>query len=354
MCASRLLLFCVGMGDIILPDDVDESGDSCLELPMDVHDESDGGSMHDMLLPEDVDSEDDVSDGDDIIMEGGQPLAMGGCSSQIRKFPHYLGPKREELPQMCPLLEMELQDPCLWPMQESSSRTWCHDDVAEVYSPRRVLAHTGALSLAGDLSVDLLTGWDLNTESDRRRLASNLAQRQPRVLITSPPCTMFCSLMASNWFRMLRHVREARWAVAIAHLQFTVFLCSWQHACKRGFVFEHPARALSWGNLMVQDILKQPGVFICEFDMCAFHLVAQDDPTKFHRKPTRLLTNIPSVHRRFHGKKCPGNHEHIAIQGSARVPGGVKRSYWAQHYPEQFCEALAGAVQEHCCMMGGV
>lgn len=314
-------------GCVVLPKDVTETDEESLELGDDID------ATGRLLLPDDIDD-----------MDGQPAVSTRREKRRFRKLQHHPGPKREDLPTQSDALCLALCDSSLWPVQPGV--LFGDDDVAEIYSPCRVLAHTSTLSLRGELSVDKLTGWDLNTECDRKRLARTLAQRRPRVLVLSPPCTMFSALQATNWFRMQRQSREARWEEAIVHLQLTVFLCTWQHLNQRGFIFEHPATALSWANPLVQDLAQRKGILMCKFHMCAFGLAAQDDSSKFHRKSTYLLTNMPSVYKQFHGKRCPGNHKHIAIQGSA--PGGSKRSYWAQHYPQHFCEALAAAIHAYC------
>ena len=256
---------------LVLPSDVDDI--ESVVLPGDV------GGVESWVLPDAVD--DEICVPPDDMEPADVNYRQRRC---YRRFPYHPGPTRQELPAWCESLRLALQDPNVWPMEQSGSLNY-NDHVAEIYSPRRVLIHTSALSLKGDLSVDKLTGWDLSTDLDRTRLALTLRHRRPQVLILSPPCTMFSCLQATNWFRTPRDKREARWYEAITHLQFSMFLCSWQHTNKRGYICEHPARALSWENTLVQNIVQQGGA-ICKFDMCAFTMVAQDDPTKFHCKTT--------------------------------------------------------------------
>eukprot|EP00959_Pyramimonas_sp_CCMP1952_P041239 862601-Pyramimonas_sp.AAC.1 len=60
-------------------------------------------------------------------------------------------------------------------------------------------------------------------------------------------------------------------------------------------------------------------------------------------KPTRVLTNMPTLARKLAGKKCPHIHEHKVIEG---MEYGIKLSKWAQIYPLPFCCAILEAVQE--------
>ena len=71
--------------------------------------------------------------------------------------------------------------------------------------------------------------------------------------------------------------------------------------------------------------------------MCAFGKTTLSGDGYF-RKPTRIITNSPQIHQQLKGKMCPGNHRHVAIQGTDL---GQKRSQHAQIYPPALCEALA-------------
>ena len=60
------------------------------------------------------------------------------------------------------------------------------DDVMEVFSPPRILEHTAALGLRGDLSVDLATGWDLSLEQHRANLLTEIVRRRPKIVFLEP------------------------------------------------------------------------------------------------------------------------------------------------------------------------
>lgn len=44
----------------------------------------------------------------------------------------------------------------------------CKHDIAEYYSPPRVLPAATAMGMRGTLSLDMLTGWDFNHETLRK------------------------------------------------------------------------------------------------------------------------------------------------------------------------------------------
>eukprot|EP00972_Heterocapsa_arctica_P013812 2037237-Heterocapsa_arctica.AAC.1 len=42
------------------------------------------------------------------------------------------------------------------------------------------------------MAADLLTGWDLSLATERQRVREQFARERPRLLIASPPCTVWC------------------------------------------------------------------------------------------------------------------------------------------------------------------
>lgn len=85
-----------------------------------------------------------------------------------------------------------------------------------------------------------------------------------------------------------------------------------------------------------------PGVFLAEFDQCQFGLTSKETKTPV-KKRTSLLTNSLKVYEAFHQKFCPNDHTHQVISGSE---GGMKRSTYAQCYPDAMCKAIAKALRE--------
>jgi len=75
-------------------------------------------------------------------------------------------------------------------------------------------------------------------------------------------------------------------------------------------------------------------------DRCQLGLV-----TKVARKPvfkpTTLLTNCQAIVTEFSDLRCPKQHMHEHCVGTE---GGMKRSTFAQKYPEAMCEKVAFCV----------
>ena len=79
------------------------------------------------------------------------------------------------------------------------------------------------------------------------------------------------------------------------------------------------------------------------FDQCRFGLKAPNGQPI--QKPTRLLSNMPSIAQAFNGAKCMCTVPHVQVQGSMY---GRRLSTWAQRYPPDMVAALAGCSFEYC------
>ena len=116
-------------------------------------------------------------------------------------------------------------------------------DFAEVFSPPRTTARARQRGLRGGWSLDVnhedpWTGrkWDLRDEKCKEAARSLLRRTRPKLLIASPPCTLF-SLLQNLSGGVKDNVRMQE---AIDMVDFAVELCIMQHRAGRKFVFEHP------------------------------------------------------------------------------------------------------------------
>jgi hypothetical protein len=208
------------------------------------------------------------------------------------------------------------------------------DDFMEIYSPPRLVPLAVQAGMRASASLDLLTGWNFLTADGRALAVQEVKTRRPKVLMLSPPCTMFSGLMNLNWFKLPVDRREQSLINGTTHLEFSMLLADLQHSSGRGFCFEHPQTARSWKNERVDKMKGQ--VQMATFDQCMFGLRSKVDAILM-KKTTRLLTNIPQLHAAFDGRRCDKSHHHVSIQGTE---GGEKRSVWAQRYPAPMCEVL--------------
>ena len=169
-------------------------------------------------------------------------------------------------------------------------------DVLEVFG-RTVSAIASRRGLSS-CPFDLKVGKDLSQLETRSEVFRAIEQRRPKLLVTSPPCTMYSRLQRLwNIKKMSPEVYNRRKAIADEYLQFSHTCNKVQHNAGRSFAHEHPAGASSWKEDSTQAVLNLPGIYNALFDQCQFGLVSpRGTPLK---KKTRILCNNVQLF------KCP-------------------------------------------------
>ena len=209
-------------------------------------------------------------------------------------------------------------------------------NIAEVYSPPRVVTVAEAAGLRGGFSLDLTVPyqgeyWDFTKKSCRDRALDLLRKDRPYLLIGSPPCTAWSNLQNLNACRPGGAAKvEAGKRRARVHLLFCARLYREQLEAGRYFLHEHPKSATSWMEKCMKDLASDPTVMRTEIDQCAYGLVSKDKegvgPAK---KPTSFLTNSIGPVNAL-SKRCGGCERHVhLVEGSARA---------AQQYPRNCVE----------------
>ena len=212
------------------------------------------------------------------------------------------------------------------------------DDIAEFYSPPRVVPVAKEMGLKGDISYDIATGMDFALEQSRAQSLGDLRIRRITFLLLSPPCTAFTPLQRLwNYKSMSEEAMQKKLDAGMTFLEHSMECAKVQWGLGQKFVFEHPVGAMSWKEDCVQQVMNLPGVGCALFDMCCFGAKTKAEGTPV-RKRARFLTNSKHVMNMFNGKLCRAGHVHRIIEGSE---GGMKRARYSQIYPPQMCRALA-------------
>ena len=221
--------------------------------------------------------------------------------------------------------------------------------VAEIYSPPRVVAMANKMGLSRGWSLDLTTqdengvAWDFNKIHMRNKAVRKLLTDQPLVSIGSPMCTAYSIMNRVNYSRMPAEEVQARLAYAKTHLDFCVKLYEMQWRAGRYFLHEHPDGAGSWQEDSMQRLMRRQGVMIVVGDQCRYGLVSQDKQREGPaRKRTGFLTNAVCVARRL-CNKCPNQagyvvHRHVILENG--------RTKVAQIYPDELCREICKGIQE--------
>ena len=209
--------------------------------------------------------------------------------------------------------------------------------IAEVFSPPRITVRATKHQLQCGKAFDLTCGTDLGTVEGRAQVWTYLKQSRPGLVVLSPPCTYFSTLMNLNKAKMGEKY-DAGLAHARSLLEFSAQVCKFQHSHARYFLLEHPARAKSWQEKCLQDLSAMDKVYKSTFHQCRFALKAPGDGQPI-KKPTTFLHNVPGIHTIFDRAWCscgPGVR-HVQIQGTHE---GVKVSTHCQVYSPELCSKI--------------
>ena len=215
------------------------------------------------------------------------------------------------------------------------------DDVAELYSPPRMVPRCARFGLRGSLSMDLNTGYDLFCSEGKQRARWEVARRRPRFLMNCPPCTYYSKIQILwNKKKIPRSLWIQRENYADTLLKFAMDMCQGQIDTGDLYGFEHPRHATSWKKPMVQEISSKKPTYLANFDMCRFNLKTKVEkrPTK---KATTLMTNMPRLHVALDGCLCQGREVHQPLHSSE---GGMTRCRWASMYTDEFCDAVLAVL----------
>ena len=140
--------------------------------------------------------------------------------------------------------------------------------VAGVYSVPRVGARASEHGLAQGWALDLLTGWDLTASEARRKARELLDRSKPKLLVGSPVCTYFSTIMAWNWPRMNPEEAKKKWREAVLHLNFAIELYQAQLDSGRLFLHEHPLGASSWRLPRMAELMQDARTIKITTDQC--------------------------------------------------------------------------------------
>ena len=98
----------------------------------------------------------------------------------------------------------------VWPdneEQQAASMMLNGVDITEVFSPARVVKVCEKYGLIGGDSFDLRSGYDLSDPIVQAKVARHLQTAKPKLVIGSPPCTLFSRLQQLNL-----HTKGPEWA----------------------------------------------------------------------------------------------------------------------------------------------
>ena len=222
-------------------------------------------------------------------------------------------------------------------------------DVSEIYSPPRVAQRAEVWGLKKGWGLDLTTtdvdgkAWDFSRKEMRDRAINKIKRDKPLLIVGSPTCTDWSTIMQLNWPKMKPEDIKRRMKEARRHLRFCVAVYKHQAENGRYYVHEHPMNAKSWKELEMQKMAKREDSILAKLDQCQYGLWIKD---KFGwssaKKPTKMLTNSPCIARQLM-RRCPGKHTHVDQRHTSLFYGVAKK---AQVYPDGLCDAICKGLRD--------
>lgn len=216
-------------------------------------------------------------------------------------------------------------------------------DVAEVYSPPRVVEMARRMGIRAGWSLDITTtdddgnAWDFNKLAMRNKAVRKVLCDKPKLLIGSPICTPFSQMNNINHARMSEEEIKQRMDYGRKHLEFCLKLYDIQWREGRYFLHEHPQNAKSWQERKVKKFMENNGAQKVTGDQCMYGLkTRQGDHVGPARKSTIFMTNSPCIAQSL-SRRCP-NTTNTMIHQHIRLEGGRTRA--AQIYPPELCKAI--------------
>ena len=210
----------------------------------------------------------------------------------------------------------------------------------EVYSGSAGLATTMQEFGWTVRTFDQLNGWDFELGSHRRRFLELQDEECPDVVWWAPPCTKWSPLQhlnVHNHEQQLALEAERAYQEGV-HLRFVRRGYEKQVREDRHGGIEQPHRSEAWRT---KTFSKLSGVS-CYLDQCQYGAVLPDEngiltPIK---KPTQLQLSSSFVAELL-AARCPGDHDHLPIEGSS--PGIGNRAAASAAYQEGLCGEIAEA-----------
>ena len=185
-------------------------------------------------------------------------------------------------------------------------------------------------------SFGLNTGWDFDCPDHRNAYYKLLEDISPDFIWIAPACKKWSRMQALNTLTpeqefALQCDRDYEEAV---HLKVAERSFALQYNGGRDAGIEHPLGSKAWET---KTWKKLPG-WPCLLDQCAYDTKIAD---LFVKKPTRLqLTSASMVD--YLAWRCPGDHEHLPLEGS--MPGIGSLTKAAGAYQPTFCYHIGEAI----------
>ena len=193
----------------------------------------------------------------------------------------------------------------------------CKFKVMELFSPERVTKEikTGAyasLQATEPAAFDLQEGWDFFDAKDRKRFWDSLETEDPDLVLMTPECRGFSTLMQVNWQRMDKEDRDRLQTSAMAMFHFCIQVAERQMKRGKYFILEQPDKASSWNTHAARWLQHQNDVLLLSFDQCMVGLQVSEEGIS--QKRTSFMLNHEGVAVVMAEVQCNKGHEHVRLE----------------------------------------
>ena len=216
-------------------------------------------------------------------------------------------------------------------------------DVAEVYSPPRVVEVTKAMGLRGCWSLGFIIrdengrAWGFNKAEMGNNAVRKVIGDKPGLSIDIPICTFFSQMNYANHMGMSPVEVHQRLDHGRKHLEFCAKLYDMQWREGRHFPHEHPRVASPWQVGCTKKLMERTGVQRVVGDHCMYGLTAKEgERWGPARKNTDFMTNSLCIAQAL-SQRCPNKRNH-QVHEHVKPEGG--RTKAAQVYPPGLCRAI--------------
>ena len=183
-------------------------------------------------------------------------------------------------------------------------------------------------------NFELITGVDLTDPQAQSMVKQYVAMTKPRVVVMGPICGPFGPLGNRN--RVLHHeawLRACETAVPLAQFCGEIAMC--QLEAGRHFLVEQPFPSNLYLIEPWPEIRRHPKCLRVVFDQCQVGQTSEGIPVK---KPTELVATDETLLRRFSGKICRNEHQHIQLLGGKAAA--------TQKWTTQMCDMIAASIRD--------
>lgn len=214
--------------------------------------------------------------------------------------------------------------------------------IMELFSPPRITKEIREgsyplLQTTEPPAFDLQEGWDFFDAKDRKMFWDTLEDEDPDLVLMTPECRGFSTLMQVNWERMDKDSRKRLQTSAMAMFHFSVQVAERQLRRGKYFVLEQPDKATSWNTHAAQWLQKQNDVMLLSFDQCMAGLQVSDEGLS--QKRTSFMLNHEGIAVTMAGVQCDKGHEHV------RLENGLPRL--AQVWPKGLVKKVIEGMLTH-------